>query len=66
MRDWLYKARSDAGFTQSYVAEKLGITESYYCLIENGDRQKKMNISLVSKLSAILDIPIEQIVKNEA
>ncbi len=65
MRDWLLNARKQKELTQAQIAEKLGITESYYCMIENGDRQKKMDITLVTKLSLILDIPITEIIENE-
>lgn len=49
----------------SEMSKKLGISESYYCLIENGERQKRMDISLLTKLSDILSIPISEIVKLE-
>lgn len=47
------------------VATRLGISESYYCAIENGDRQKNMDITLVSGLSAILGVSVSRIVKLE-
>ena len=65
LRDWLVNARANKGLTQAQIAEKIGITESYYCMIENGDRQKKMDITLAAKLSSILDIPIAEIVEIE-
>ena len=49
----------------SDISEKLGISESYYCLIENGERQKRMDISLLIKLADILEIPITEIVNLE-
>lgn len=51
--------------TMSEMAGKLGISESYYCLIENGERQKRMDISLISKLSNVLEIPIAELVNLE-
>ena len=65
MRGWLANARANKGLTQAQIAEKIGITESYYCMIENGDRQKKMDITLAAKLSSILEIPIAEIVEIE-
>ncbi len=65
MREWLRKSRKDKQITMSDMARKLGISESYYCLIENGERQKRMDISLLTKLSDILGIPISEIVKLE-
>ena len=47
------------------MGEKLGISESYYCSIENGSRQKRMDISLAFGISAILGIPISKIAEKE-
>lgn len=65
MREWLKKLRVEKEMTMSEMAEKLGISESYYCLIENGERQKRMDISLISKLSNVLEIPIAELVNLE-
>ena len=65
MRGWLREHREKEGITQAEMAKKLDISEGYYSYIESGDRQKRMDITLVSKLSAILGIPIQQIVKFE-
>ena len=66
MRKWLYDARKKKGFTQKQMGEKLDISEAYYSYIENGERQKKLDLSLVAKLSAILEIPIQRIVEMES
>ena len=66
MRSWLKEKRTESGLTMAKMAEKLDITEGYYSLIEAGERQKKMDVALVIKLSAILSIPIEQIADLEA
>lgn len=65
MREWLKEKREERGLTMKDMAEKLGISESYYCLVESGDRQKKMDIMLVSGLSAALKIKVADIVKLE-
>lgn len=65
MRDWLKTARNNAGLTMKQLGEKIGISESYYCSIENGTRKQKMDILLVSGLSAALNIPVEQIAELE-
>lgn len=61
MRDWLTKARTEKGLTMKQMGEKLDITESYYSMIESGTRQKKMDLTLVAKLSTVLGIPIAEI-----
>ena len=65
MRNWLFNARKESGLTQQEVADKLDITESYYNFIEKGTRQKKMDITLASKLSVIFDIPLQRIIDLE-
>ena len=47
------------------LADELHISESYYCSIENGYRQKDMDISLVEKISKSLRVPVSQILKFE-
>ena len=65
MRDWLKEARLKKGMTQLQVAEQLGITESYYCFIENGGRLKKMDVVTAKNLSSILGVPIQAILSHE-
>lgn len=65
MRLWLKEARINKGLTMKDMASKLGISESYYCAIENGERQKNMDLTLVSGLSAALGISVSRIVKLE-
>lgn len=66
MRDWLKTARDEKGYTMAQMGEKIGISESYYSLIERGERQKNMDITLVCKLSEIFSIPIDEIIRKEA
>ena len=65
MREWLRNARLGKGFTMKRLADELHISESYYCSIENGYRQKDMDISLVEKNSKSLRVPVSQILKFE-
>ena len=65
MREYLLTLRKEKGMTQRQLAEKLDISESYYNQIENGERQKHMDISLVNRLSMALNVPITQIVECE-
>lgn len=65
MREWLKTLRKDNGLTAAELAEKLGISESYYCLIENGERQKKMDIVLVTRIAEVLNKSIVEIINLE-
>lgn len=65
MRKWLKTKRNERGYTMAQMAQMLDITESYYSLIEAGERQKKMDMMLAGKLSVIFGIPIEEIAMYE-
>lgn len=62
MREWLKKLRTDNGLTMREMGEKLGISESYYCTIESGDRQKRMNLKLASGIANVFGISVDQVV----
>lgn len=64
-RLWLKEAREKSQLTMKQLAEKLDISEGYYCEIENGNRQKSMDISVAIKLSDILNMPIIEILNAE-
>lgn len=65
MREWLEGIRKDAGLTMKEIAQKLGISESYYCAIENGTRQKRMEVALVSGISAATGVPVTRVLELE-
>ena len=65
MRVWLKDARKAKKMTMKDIASKLGISESYYCCIEKGTRQEKMDLVLVGGLSAALGIPVSKIIQME-
>lgn len=65
MREYLRKLRKDAGLTQLEVSKQLNISEGYYSMIENGERQEDLNLSLVISLSEIFNISVERIIKEE-
>lgn len=64
-REWLKKARTEKGYTMKDMSQRLGISESYYCFIENGARQKKMDVTRINGLSAVLGIPAAEIMRKE-
>ena len=65
MRKWLKQQREEKGLSARKVAELLGISESYYSLIEKGERQKTLDFSLVVMLSRILDVSMATIAEYE-
>lgn len=66
MREWLKQKRTEQNLTMAEMAEKIGITESYYSMIEADKRQRSMNFALVSKLSAIFGMSLEQVAELES
>lgn len=65
MRTWLKKQREAKSLTMKEMGIRLGISESYYCAIENGDRQKNMDMVLASGFATIFELPIAEIVRME-
>ena len=65
LREYLVELRDKKGLTQKDVSSKLGISESYYNLIEHGTRQKDMSIVLLYELSQIFKISVKSLVDRE-
>ena len=65
VRAYLIEAREKAGLTQQDVANRIGISRQYYQMVETGERQKRMDLSLAGGLSVVLNIPIAEIVQRE-
>ena len=65
MRDYLKAMREDRGLSLQDMADKIGISRQYYQLIENGKRQKKMDITLVKSIATIFGVSLETIIENE-
>ena len=58
MRQYLVSLRNEHGYSQQDVADKLNISRQYYQLIETGERQKKMDISLASGIATLYGISV--------
>ena len=65
MRDWLKEARTKKGMTMKQVSDRLVCSESYYSLIEKGERQKPMDLAMAQKLGEIFGIPTKTIAEYE-
>ena len=61
MREWLKNARLAQRLTQKQMADAIGVTEAYYCMIEGGDRQKKLDF----RLGNVLGLSIDEVAKFE-
>ena len=65
MRKWLRDLREASRMSQQTVAERIGISQNYYCMIESGERQSKMTIEMAKKLAEAFEVPIDTILENE-
>ena len=66
VREYLIEAREKAGLTQQDVANRIGISRQYYQMVETGERQKRMDLSLAGGLSVVLNILIAEFVQRES
>lgn len=65
MREYLKNYREKRGLTMASVAQKLDVSESYYCLIEKGQRQERMDVVLAGRLATVFEVPIQDIIEQE-
>lgn len=65
LRVWLKDLRIEKGLTMKEAGAQLGISESYYCAIEAGDRQKKMDVTLAAGIATVFGRPIAEIIAME-
>jgi putative transcriptional regulator len=57
-RNWLIKKRKKLKLKQSEVAEKSGISRSFYINIESGTRNPSLRTA--SKIAKVLEVDIEK------
>lgn len=65
MRQYLKDLREKKNLSQQEVANLLKITRQYYTQIENGERQKKMDIDIIQKLAAVFGVSVDYIIEQE-
>lgn len=65
MREYLKRLREEKGLSMQEIADMLDISRQYYQMIESGERQKKMDITLVKGISTVLNVSLESIIEEE-
>ncbi len=65
MRNYLVALRKEKKLTQKQLAQKLDISESYYNQIENGERQKRMDITILDRLATALGVTVSTLIDYE-
>ncbi|MDR0831167.1 MAG: helix-turn-helix transcriptional regulator [Prevotellaceae bacterium] len=57
----IVKIRNEKGFSQEYLAQKIGMKQAGYGLIENGDR--KLSYELLLQIAVVFEMDIVDIIK---
>lgn len=65
MREYLKELRRISGDSQQKVASAIGMTRQNYNFIENGKRQKDIDLPLLLKLSQFFNVPLESLIEAE-
>ena len=65
MRTYLVELREERGLSQQDVSKTLNISSQYYSMIERGERQSKMEITLAVQLSNIFNVTLQKFIDME-
>ena len=65
VRKWLRDLRLERGYNQKFVADALETTVQQYSFMERGERRKDLPLSIMTKLSEIFSVSLEQICEWE-
>ncbi len=60
-RQWLKDLRESNGLTVTEAARRLDLSQPYYSLIEAGERQKSLDLTLAVKIADMYGISIYQV-----
>lgn len=53
--------REKDGYSVAAFAKQAGLSLSYYCRIESGERSLKRNPSLIKKFADLLNVPVSML-----
>lgn len=65
MREYLKNLRIKKKEKQEAVALALNMSQNHYSQIENGIKQKDMNLSLLIKLSDYFEVDLDYLIEQE-
>lgn len=66
MREYLKQLRNRNNLTQRQVADKLGISQNYYSCIENGLKQKSIDLWLIVGIADLYKVDVNYLIGEEA
>ena len=65
MREFLRDLRKERKLSQDDIAKRMGLTQSFYSMIETGERIERMNLEMAIKLANVLGIDSADFIKRE-
>lgn len=65
MREWLVNLRRGSGRTLKDVADEIGCSEGYLCLMEAGKRVKKMDLQMIGKIAMAFGESVYELIGKE-
>lgn len=65
MREFLRDLRKERKLSQDDIAKRMGLTQSFYSMIETGERVERMNLEMTIKLANVLGIDSADFIKRE-
>lgn len=65
MREYLRDLRKERGLSQDEISKRMGLTQSFYSMIETGERVERMNLDMAIKLANTLGIDSGEFIKHE-
>lgn len=57
----LLEKRTEAQLTQKAIAEKIGISQNYYCQLESGKR-KSASLDVIKRIAKALDCKVDELI----
>lgn len=64
-RKYLIDLRTQRNESQQDVADGIGFSRQYYSMIEDGSRQKRMDVALIALLANHFGVTVGEIVEAE-
>lgn len=65
MREFLRDLRKERKLSQDEIAKRVGLTQSFYSMIETGERVERMAIEMAIKFANVLGIDSGDFIKRE-
>ena len=65
MREYLRDLRKERGLSQDEISKRMGLTQSFYSMIETGERIERMNLDTAVKIANAMGIEQGKFIERE-